>query len=185
LVGSRHHPLLLPLGCSTWNPPVDLRERDVRVTTSFGTKRGELYRLSDLTVRVRVRLARLAERPIEPPRGRHWGYDQVGMDRLWAEGRIESLREGKAEIKNLLRTCQAWRGSQTFGSHRALIQLLPNAGLVTPLRSLKPFSERIIRASSSEGELVSDPFCGCGTASRSHRSQPPLDGIDITHLAIV
>ncbi len=45
--------------------------------------------------------------------------------------------------------------------------------------------ERIIRASSNEGEIVMDPFCGCGTAV--HAAQKlgrHWIGIDITHLAI-
>jgi DNA modification methylase len=45
--------------------------------------------------------------------------------------------------------------------------------------------ERIIRASSREGEVVLDPFCGCGTAI--HAAQKlgrRWIGIDITHLAI-
>jgi site-specific DNA-methyltransferase (adenine-specific) len=50
-----------------------------------------------------------------------------------------------------------------------------------PLRRL----ERIIAASSNEGDVVLDPFCGCGTAI--HAAQK-LDrqwiGIDVTHLAI-
>ncbi len=45
--------------------------------------------------------------------------------------------------------------------------------------------ERIIRASSNEGDVVLDPFCGCGTAV--HAAQKlgrNWIGIDITHLAI-
>jgi DNA methylase len=51
----------------------------------------------------------------------------------------------------------------------------------------KPLSplERIISASSNEGDLILDPFCGCGTtihaAEKLHRH---WIGIDITHLAI-
>jgi site-specific DNA-methyltransferase (adenine-specific) len=45
--------------------------------------------------------------------------------------------------------------------------------------------ERIIKASSREGDIVLDPFCGCGTAVHAAEK---LDrrwiGIDITHLAI-
>jgi site-specific DNA-methyltransferase (adenine-specific) len=45
--------------------------------------------------------------------------------------------------------------------------------------------ERIIKASSNEGDIVLDPFCGCGTAitvaERLHRR---WIGIDITHIAI-
>src|SRR5262249_27978647 len=45
--------------------------------------------------------------------------------------------------------------------------------------------ERIIAASSNEGDVVLDPFCGCGTtidAAESRRSQ--WSGIDVTHYAI-
>ncbi len=45
--------------------------------------------------------------------------------------------------------------------------------------------ERIISASSNEGDLVLDPFCGCGTAI--HAAQKlgrDWVGIDVTHLAI-
>jgi site-specific DNA-methyltransferase (adenine-specific) len=45
--------------------------------------------------------------------------------------------------------------------------------------------ERIIKASSSKGELILDPFCGCGTAiAVSHQLNRRWIGIDITHLAI-
>lgn len=44
---------------------------------------------------------------------------------------------------------------------------------------------RIIRASSSEGDVVLDPFCGCGTAiAVAQRLNRQWIGIDITHLAI-
>ena len=45
--------------------------------------------------------------------------------------------------------------------------------------------ERIIRASSNEGDVVLDPFCGCGTAVvAAHKLGRQWLGIDITHLAV-
>ena len=45
--------------------------------------------------------------------------------------------------------------------------------------------ERIIRASSNEGDVVLDPFCGCGTAiAAAHKLNRRWIGIDITHLSI-
>lgn len=45
--------------------------------------------------------------------------------------------------------------------------------------------ERIINASSNEGDVVLDPFCGCGTAVvAAHKLNRRWIGIDITHLAI-
>ena len=45
--------------------------------------------------------------------------------------------------------------------------------------------ERIISASSNEGDVVLDPFCGCGTAVHAaEKLNRRWIGIDITHLAI-
>jgi site-specific DNA-methyltransferase (adenine-specific) len=45
--------------------------------------------------------------------------------------------------------------------------------------------ERIISASSKEGDVVLDPFCGCGTAvDAAQKLRRKWIGIDITHLAI-
>jgi len=53
--------------------------------------------------------------------------------------------------------------------------------------------KRIIRSSSNPGDLILDPFCGCGTTidavetlNREHPDEPPRRwiGIDITHLSI-
>jgi site-specific DNA-methyltransferase (adenine-specific) len=45
--------------------------------------------------------------------------------------------------------------------------------------------ERIISASSNEGDVVLDPFCGCGTAiDAAHKLKRRWIGIDITCLAI-
>ncbi len=54
-----------------------------------------------------------------------------------------------------------------------------------PTQKPEALLERIIKASSNKGDIVLDPFCGCGTtinvAERLHRR---WIGIDITHLAI-
>ena len=45
--------------------------------------------------------------------------------------------------------------------------------------------ERIIQASSNEGDVILDPFCGCGTAVvAAQKLDRRWIGIDITHLAI-
>ena len=45
--------------------------------------------------------------------------------------------------------------------------------------------ERVINASSNEGDVVLDPFCGCGTAVHAaQKLKRQWLGIDITHLAV-
>ncbi|MYE26411.1 MAG: hypothetical protein F4X87_04170 [Chloroflexi bacterium] len=54
-----------------------------------------------------------------------------------------------------------------------------------PTQKPEALLERIIRASSNKGDLVLDPFCGCGTAiAAAHKLGRKWIGIDITHLSI-
>jgi DNA modification methylase len=54
-----------------------------------------------------------------------------------------------------------------------------------PTQKPEALLERIIRASSREGDTVLDPFCGCGTAvAVAERLNRHWIGIDVTHLAI-
>ncbi|HUV63182.1 MAG TPA: DNA methyltransferase [Sedimentisphaerales bacterium] len=64
-------------------------------------------------------------------------------------------------------------------------------GRVPPIKQLFPTEkpeallERILRASSDKGDVVLDPFCGCGTAVVvAEQLKRKWIGIDITHLAV-
>jgi hypothetical protein len=54
-----------------------------------------------------------------------------------------------------------------------------------PTQKPEALLERIINASSNEGDVVLDPFCGCGTTINvAERLKRRWIGIDITHLAV-
>ena len=54
-----------------------------------------------------------------------------------------------------------------------------------PTQKPEALLEKIILASSDEGDVVLDPFCGCGTATVvAERLKRRWIGIDITHLAV-
>lgn len=54
-----------------------------------------------------------------------------------------------------------------------------------PTQKPEALLERLIEASSNPGDVVLDPFCGCGTAiAVAERLRRRWIGIDITHLAI-
>lgn len=64
-------------------------------------------------------------------------------------------------------------------------------GRVPPIKQLfptqkpEPLLSRIIRGASRPGDIVLDPFCGCGTTIvAAHREKRRWIGIDITHLAV-
>lgn len=65
------------------------------------------------------------------------------------------------------------------------IQSQSSERLGYPTQKPEVLLERIIKASSKPGDLVLDPFCGCGTAvSVAQRLERRWIGIDITHLAL-
>ena len=54
-----------------------------------------------------------------------------------------------------------------------------------PTQKPQALLERIIQASSNEGDVVLDPFCGCGTAiAAAENLNRRWLGIDVTHLAV-
>ena len=58
-------------------------------------------------------------------------------------------------------------------------------GLGYPTQKPLALLERIIQASSNEGDVILDPFCGCGTAVHAaQKLNRQWLGIDITHLAV-
>src|SRR5216110_1924825 len=67
------------------------------------------------------------------------------------------------------------------------IGLAPTAGERLGYQTQKPQAllERIISASSNPGDVVLDPFCGCGTTiAAAQKLNRQWIGIDVTHLAI-
>ena len=54
-----------------------------------------------------------------------------------------------------------------------------------PTQKPQALLERIIQASSNEGDVVLDPLCGCGTAvAAAQKLNRQWVGIDITYLSI-
>ncbi|MGH7212345.1 MAG: DNA methyltransferase, partial [Acetobacteraceae bacterium] len=117
--------------------------------------------------------------------GRHWRYEPTTLDRLDAEGRIYWPRKGKfPKLKQYLAESKGsavgdvWTDIHVIGRTSA-------ERLGYPTQKPLALLERIIAAGSNAGDLVLDPFCGCGTAI--HAAQKlgrGWVGIDITHLAI-
>lgn len=113
-----------------------------------------------------------------------WRCPIETMEKLDASGKLHFTKLGGIRIKryldeNLGTVLQSlWDDIPPINS-----QARERIGYQTqkPLALL----ERIISASSKEGDTVLDPFCGCGTAVvAAHRLKRKWIGIDITYLAI-
>ena len=66
-----------------------------------------------------------------------------------------------------------------------IIESSSNESMGYPTQKPITLLERIIKASSNEGDVILDPFCGCGTAIvAAQKLKRKWIGMDITHLAI-
>ncbi len=127
---------------------------------------------------------KFGDKLLDPPSGRHWAWDQDRIDQLLDEGRIVFTRTEMPRYKRYLDdtpgrpTTDVWTDIFPINSQA-------KERLGYPTQKPEALLERIIRASSNEGDVVLDPFCGCGTAvAAAERLNRRWIGIDITHLAI-
>ena len=116
---------------------------------------------------------------------RYWRYSRERMEQLYKEGRIVQPRPGA--VPRYKRYLDEMKGQplQALWTDIDPINSQAKERLGYPTQKPEALLERIITTSSNEGDLILDPFCGCGTtinvAERLHRR---WIGIDITHLAI-
>jgi len=115
-----------------------------------------------------------------------WRYSLETMQRLDSEGRLifPKSPEGRIQVKRFLDEMQ---GSVLGNIWDDIKPLQANSKERTGYPTQKPLAllERIIAASSNPGDIMLDPFSGCGTAvTAAHKLGRRWVGIDITHLAI-
>jgi DNA modification methylase len=116
-----------------------------------------------------------------------WRYTKENMERLYREGRIKMYPDGKAMINAYVRYLDESEGQpvQDWWDDIGVIAAPAKERLGYPTQKPVALLERIIEASSNPGDLVLDPFCGCGTALvAAHKLDRQWIGIDITYLSI-
>ena len=113
-----------------------------------------------------------------------WRCPEETMKRLDEEGKLHFTNAGGIRLKRYLDENKGavlqclWDDIPPINSQAA-------ERLGYPTQKPLALLERIINASSKPGDLVLDPFCGCGTAiAAAQKLDRRWIGIDITHLAV-
>jgi len=115
---------------------------------------------------------------------RVWRVPQETMRRLDAERRIFYTKNGIPRMKRFLDEAKGLPAQDVWTDIQAL-RSWHQERLGYPTQKPQALLERIINASSNPGDVVLDPFCGCGTTIAAAQALGrPWIGIDITHLAI-
>ena len=113
-----------------------------------------------------------------------WRVPLTSMERLDREGRLHFTNTGGIRLKRYLDELPGMPAQDVI-TDISPINSQAAERLGYPTQKPQALLERIIAASSNPGDVVLDPFCGCGTAVAAAQA---LDrrwiGIDITHLAI-
>jgi adenine specific DNA methylase Mod len=113
-----------------------------------------------------------------------WRWTRERMQAEYDKGNIVVPREGKgiARYKRYLDEQEGIPVSDFWDD----IEITAGAEkLGYPTQKPEALLERIVKASSNEGDVILDPFCGCGTTVQvAQKLNRNWIGIDITHLAI-
>ena len=116
---------------------------------------------------------------------RYWRYSQTRMQELYEQGRIVQSKPGG--VPAYKRYLDEMPGVPLQDVWDDIFPLGAQAAERLGYPTQKPLSllERIIQTSSNPGDIVLDPFCGCGTAiAAAQKLERKWIGIDITELSI-
>jgi DNA modification methylase len=168
-----------------WNP-IHLKHSEEHVASKYQAgEAGRLYSLSDMTS-PHPRPNMMYEWKGYPSPVMGWRYSKETMAKLESEGRIwyPGDRSKRPRLKRFL---DEMPGTLVTNVWTDILPINSQAQerLGYPTQKPEALLERIIGASSNEGDVVLDPFCGCGTAvAVAQKLKRQWIGIDITHLAI-
>jgi len=116
---------------------------------------------------------------------RYWRYSREKMEALIRQGRVIQTRPGA--VPQYKRYLDEMHGVpvQNLWADLPVLNNRAKESLGYATQKPEALLERIVCASSNEGDVVLDPFCGCGTTvAVAQRLKRRWIGIDITHLAI-
>lgn len=120
------------------------------------------YQLADFTQKGQGGAKRFGGKLLEPPPGKHWIWSQERIDEGMKNETIVFTDSGKPRVKRYLDESKGtpiediWTDIYPINS-----QALESEGY--PTQKPEALIERIIEASSNEGDVVADFFCGSGS----------------------
>jgi site-specific DNA-methyltransferase (adenine-specific) len=148
--------------------------------------KGGAYKAENLTAPHFSETRTVEWRGTHPGADRQWRFGPDELDRLYKDGKILLKKDGTPRKDGFKEYLHESPG-QPLQDVWTDIVMGPTSGERLGYPTQKPLEllERILASSSNPGDVVLDPFCGCGTTV--HAAQKlgrQWIGIDITHLSI-
>lgn len=117
---------------------------------------------------------------------RHWRYSRANMERLHEEGRLVYSASGMTYQKRYLDESKGVP-CQDLWDDVPMLRGINGSKERMGYPTQKPLAllQRIIATSSNPGDVILDPFCGCGTTIHAAQALGrEWIGIDVTHHAV-
>lgn len=127
---------------------------------------GRLYKAENLTFSTRNSARQFTWRGAKPPDNRSWGASLEQLEAWWSEGRILKKQDGSPRLDGLKIYFDETKGGNLLTTNWEDVERIGNTSaerLDYPTQKPEALIDRIIKASSNEGDLVADFFCGSGT----------------------
>jgi len=116
---------------------------------------------------------------------RAWRFSKERMEELEQKGRLVYSKSGIPYLKRYLDESKGIPLQDWWDDIQMLRGIQKGERLGYPTQKPLALLERIIQTSSNEGDVVLDPFCGCGTTIvAAHKLNRQWIGIDVTWLAV-
>jgi len=114
---------------------------------------------------------------------RYWRYTKENMEKLYKEGRIVQTKPGGVPAyKRYLDEMPGVSLQDIWDDIKPIRQSKEN--LDYPTQKPELLIERMVKTSTNEGQIVLDPFCGCGTAiAVAVKTKRKWIGIDVSPTA--
>lgn len=173
----------------TWNTPrMDYSDEYLDRYYKFNDGDGRLYWRADLCgAGVRHGSSGQPWRGFDPAaKGMHWAFKVERLDQLDSEGRIY-WPGGGSGWPQYKRYRDELKGKAVSDIWDDINRINPvgKERLGYPTQKPEALLHRIISASSNKGDIVLDPFCGCGTTvTVAERMQRKWIGIDVSPTAV-
>lgn len=126
---------------------------------------GRLYTGRDLTFSGKSPSRQFEWRGTKPPDNRCWGADLQQLEKWWQEGRILLKQDGTPRLDGLKVYLGETKGKRLTANWNDIGRVGNTADERVDYPTQKPEAllQRVLQASSGEGHLVADFFCGSGT----------------------
>ena len=169
---------------NTWNTQYRPYEQDyIEKTFKQMDEEGRRYQTVTLTASKPGGDTEFEWHGIRPPNGRYWAYSKANLDKMEKEGKIVFLKSGIPRLKKYVDDAPGVP-IQDVWSDITRMSTFSNERTGYPTQKPVALLERIVSASSNKGDIVFDPFCGCGTTIiASQKLGRKWIGIDISPTA--